>query len=543
MTKSREMMPPPPRPARPDREEKIGAEELGDSLFGSGINIKDEENYLHNMYHNRHQAPDVSFGSSATGGQQQQSGTSFGSSTLSDGNSNSFQMLTQGTSFSQDSASGAFAGTLGATLSQEEVAVEQRRKRERAARAQAERQQHHLNNQFLQCNNVRKRMDRLARDVHVMLNMTGVYIRQPDYNDGAQSQAKTSVAVNGAGSEGVVAVKEEPRPESVLNANTPFEQILSLLSLAAGERIRGLLDEAHTLARARRYGDQGRLVPPEFSDIANGEGRRDGEEMIVPENITGTPWDEPAAVTNGEMHDGQLVEASSSTSTPKPQAQPQHTISFAGNLNASLQALAARDKASEQARIARRAARKRRVDSLNSLSAEDPTVPISTPPADSTDSIAPSTQDGVKMTKKALARQAKEKNSANEAQMHTTTNQTAAFALGRKGKKYDWMTGGSAAMPTNRFAKAGGTSGAGSGAVTPKVEGAAMERSGSGGIEAGGHAGAANGVKKVKEVEEMKWGDWKESSSRAMELRDWLLVLERDGREGKAFVKAVQKLG
>lgn len=537
-------MPPPPRPTRNDeREEKVGVEDIGDPLFGSGINLKDEENYMHNVYHNRH-TQETSFGST-------NQGTSFGSSTMSP--NNSFNLLTQGTSFgqsqSQSQDGGPFAGTLGQPQSEEDIELEQRRKREAAAREQAERRQHHLNHQFLQCNNVRKKMDTIARNFHVSINMQGVFIRQPDPD--APPQPQTNVMVNGAGSEGIVATSEatkqqqssqESRPESVVNQNTPFEQMVSLVSLAAGERIRGLIDEAYTLSRARRYGDHGRVVPPEFADIAEGVGKRTEDETVEPGSLTGGPWD--GVATNGDEADKEAE--GDSQSTP----QPQSTISFAGALNASLRTLAERDLQAEKARLAKREARRRKAVAQ----LEDPSS--STPPAEAAapeNAAAPTAdQPQQKLTKKEQQRQAKEKNSSTEAQQASSTNQTAAMmALGGKGRKYAWMTGGAAAMPTNRFAKST------SGTATPTAGAASTSAKEGGGSSAAVTPGAGAGVggtvmvktgsaqglggEGEKKEEVVRWGDWREEGSKEVEMRDWVLVLERDGREGKTLVKALTR--
>ena len=503
-------MPPPPRPNKEDREEKVDVADIGDSLFGSGIDLKAEENYMHTMYHNRHAQGD-SFSTN-------QNTSSFNSSTMSP--SNSFNLLTQGTSFgSQDAhANGAFAGTMGQVQSQEDIELEQRRKREVAAKEQAERRQHHLNNQFLLCNNVRKRMDRLALSEGVTLNMQGVFLRQPD----------TSVMVNGAGSQGIAALNErvagvraEARPESVVNQGTPFESVVSLVSLAAGERIRGLLDEAHALARARRYGDHGR-VPPEFADIAEGAGARE-EEEVVPESVTKTPWDEaPESTQDNGMPNG----SNEKSSTP----QPRHTIAFQGTLNARLRSLADRDKQAEKARLKKREARKRAAEAA--ANGETPPAETETPTGPA-EAAAP-----LKLSKKEQLKQQKEKNASTDAQLHTSTNQTAAMmALGKKGSRYSWMTGGAAAIPTNRFAKAG--IGNGSGAVTPVTKQEVPSTPGGGvGMSRSGSGSGVGEEGKVK-VRELEWGDWREDVEGGIEVRDWVLVLERDGREKVALQRVV----
>ena len=503
------MMPPPPRPNRDEREERVGVEEIGDSLFGSGINLKDEENYLHSMYNNRHSQHD-SFSTNQN--------TSFSSSTISP--NNSFNLLTQGTSFgSQDVHHGALNGTLGQTQSQDSIELEQRRKRESAARAQAERRQHHLNNQFLQCNNVRKRMDRLAFKQGVAIDMTGCFVKHADTN--------TNVMMNGTGSEGIVAVqdrmKEESKaPESVVNQGTAFEGLISLISLAAGERIRGLLDETYTLARARRFGDHGRVVPLDFADIAEGEGRK-REENVVPESVTGTQWDKiPDSATTPKDED-----TLNSSSTPQP--QPRSTFFFQGTLNASLRDLTEKDKKAEAARIQKREARKRAAteSAAAAPSTTDAAMPDALDPDAPLDAAAPT----VKMTKKEQAKAQKEK-AANELEAQRTTNQTAAkFALGKKGlNRYAWMTGGAAQVPTNRFAKP----------TTPGTN-----TPGAGAAGGSGSGGATTPVAPAKEeVRVPGWGDFREDGveGAGIQVRDWIMVLERDGKEKIGLQKVVNSL-
>lgn len=484
---SREMMPPPPRP--PIKEEKEEKLDLSDSLYGSGINLKDEENYHHAIYSNRHTQSD-SFSTVQD---------SFGSNTMSP--NNSFNMLTQATSFGSQDANGPLAGTLGQTRSQEEIELEVRKKRERAAIAQAERRQHHLNNQFLLCNNVRKRMDKLAREQGVRLSVTGLLIRQEE----------TAVMTNGAGTEGIAAAgvggqaKQEERPESMVTAGSPYEQIVSLISLASGERLRGLLEESFALARARRYGDHGR-VPPDFADIAEGEGQPTAED-VVPQSITGTQWDRVPDT-----------------------ATPQRTNSFPNtSINATLRALAARDESAETARIKKREARRR--------AAASSTSGADTPADEVAPEVAP---EAPKMTKKEQLKAAKESKST-EAALHQTTNQTAAMmTLGKKGKKYSWMTGGAAAMPTNRFAKPT-ASAAASGTATPVKREAGDGAAGA----AGGVAEAKVETEKAKERKAPEWGDWREDGQdgKGIQARDWVLVLERDGKEKKALQRCFNRLG
>lgn len=476
-------MPPPPRPNKEERDERITADDFGDSLFGSGINLKDEENYMHSTFSNRHHE---SFATQST---------SFGSSTLSP--NNSFNLLTQGTNSSSQGQDGPFAGTLGQPLSQEDIDAQERQRRQAAAIALNESLQQHLKNQFLNGNSVRRRLDKVAVNEGVALPTHGLYVRTD------ADKAETHVAVSANGKEGIVAVKAE----SMVEQGSRFEHMLSLVSLAAGDRLRTLIDESHGLSRARRYGDHGR-VPPEFADIAVGEGKK-RDEKVLPENITGTQWDKiPEAASPQQNGDVDKAE------TP----QPLNTISFAGKINLRLREVAERDRLAEKERTKKREARKRQAENAAKEEGGDDTSAPDTPATD----MAP------KLTKKEQQKQARAAASAIEAESHGTTNATASMmAFGRKGARYSWMS--SAQVPTNRFKPA-----TGSGSTTPAAGkanvtgGAAMSRVGSG-----------TGDKAPE------WGDFREDSvgGRGIQSRDLALVLDRDGREKKALQRVFNKLG
>ncbi|KAF2162187.1 hypothetical protein M409DRAFT_27565 [Zasmidium cellare ATCC 36951] len=476
-------MPPPPRPVK---EEKDNVEDIGDMLSGSGINLKEEENYLHGMWNNRFGGGD-SFATNQS--------TSFGSSTMSP--NNSFNYLTQGTSFGSSGPDGALAGTLGRPQTREEIEEEAKKKRAEAARKKAERDQHHLNNQFLDCNCVRNRMHARAAENAVRLDVHGVYLRN--------SELQAQVLTNGEKSDGLVEIK----PESKIEAGVPYEAILSFISIAAGERLRGMLDEAYGIARARLYGDHGRVIPPEFADIAEGEGKK-SQETVVPESVTGTSWDktqDSSTVANGE------VNGNGGGDTP----QPVQTVSFQGTLNARLRELADRDRQAEKERSKKREARKKKAASEgggDSTPAETPAeTPTATAPAEA---AAP-----VKMTKKEMNKKQKEAQT-QEVHAFNQSNQTAAMmAMGKKTSRYSWMTGGASQMPTNRFAKPSG------GTATPKAQ-----------------ADPASSAVKKEEERVPTWGDWREDSvdGKGIQLRDWAWVLERDGKQKKALQRALTKL-
>lgn len=509
---SSQMMPPPPRPNKDDRDDRMSVDDINDPMYGSGINLKDEENYMH------------SFQTTQT--------TSFGSSTMSQ--NNSFSQLRQ--SFdpgSQRGAGGAFEGTMGDPQTQTDIDDEVKRKRERAAaaRERAEKKQFPMekDTQFLQTNSLRRRMDTVCRANGVTMDVRGLYQRLPP-PEPQQNPYRTNVMMNGTATEGIVAV--DSRPEYTAGRGEPFEQMLSLLCLAAGDRLRGLVDEAFALSRARRFGDHGR-VPPEYADIAVGTGAR-GQEVVRPENVTGSQWDkvpdaaaasDPADAANGGLENGAAAE----TATP----QPLPTISFSSAITAKLREVALRDAAAEDARIKKREARRK-------AAAEAAT------PADDAAADAPAPEEATapKISKKEQERQKKEANKTAEANLHSTTNQTAALmALGKKKGKYSWMTGGVASMPTNRFAK---PTPATSGTATPNVNGDAKADPAATGAAAAGNspANAHTPNQAAPAVKEVQWGDWREDSpaGRGIQARDWTIVLERDGKEKKALQRVLNRL-
>jgi hypothetical protein len=500
------MMPPPPRPIKEEREEKVGVDDINDSLFGSGISLKDEENYFHSMWNNR--PVQGSFATDRT--------KSFASTTLSP--ERSFNLLLSGSSL-DDQGSGAFGGTLGQPLTQEVIENEHKRKREAAARAKAERDQHHLNNPFLLGNILRNKIQKQAYEAGVKVEVQGVYERAEP----------PKVMVNKAGTNGVAALTTTPVQDaapSKVDVGVPFEQLLSLLSLASGERIRGLVDDAYGLARVRRYGDHGRVVPPEFADIATGPGKQT-QVSISSENISGSSWE-------------QSADPESTAEGAEKSSRQTNTIAFQGTLNAHLRQIAERDRLAEKERLKKREARKRKGELMGGTDDASTTDPSAA--ADVTaDSATP------KMTKKELNKKAKENATATEAQAINSANTTAAMAfMGKKKNKYGWMTGGMGSVQGNRYAKPGGGSGGGavkSETATPPASSASTGATTTNGVT-GAAAKSDSAQAAAKQNPSAAWGEWRENGidGKGIQLRDWVHVLERDGRERKALLKASLKL-
>ncbi|KAK6410945.1 hypothetical protein LTR95_018153 [Oleoguttula sp. CCFEE 5521] len=425
---------------------------------------------------------------------------SFESSTLSGGNS--FDLLTQSANAeTRQEHLKQMLGNLADRFEQSDVDLEVAAKRQAAARAKAEREQHHLNNPFLLGNVLRLRVDGLAREAGVMVDVNGMYVK----NRPEPATPSTTVMLNGDKTEGVVLA------DSKLDHGVPFADVLTLISLAAGERLRGLLDEAHALARARRYGDHGR-IPPEYTSLAATDDTADRTmEDLKPEQPSDSAWDAPSSSTPGPH---------STHPSPSP-------------LTLHLSSLLTRDASYEKARLARRLAR---ASSTPLPTASDSLLP------DALLTAAPDATPETKITKKEALRQAKEEKKRNEETLSKSTNQTAnMMAVGKKGKKYAWMSGGAAGGSdalVNRFERtAAAASATASGTVTPKTE----ATSGSGAVGAVTVAAVGAGAKD----EGRKWGGWSEGGvqGRGIQDRDWVLVLERDGREGKALQRALLGLG
>ena len=81
--------------------------------------------------------------------------------------------------------------------------------------------------------------------------------------------------------------------ESLLNSEGPYVEILTLLSLAVEERMRGIVEDAATLAKGRRVGSHG-IVPVELTDLATGEGATEtANGLPTPGNSAVSPKSNP----------------------------------------------------------------------------------------------------------------------------------------------------------------------------------------------------------------------------------------------------------
>ena len=136
------------------------------------------------------------------------------------------------------------------------------------------------------------------------------------------------------------------------------------------------------------------------------------------------------------------------------------------------------------------------------------------------------------MTKKERERQAKM--GQTEEVLHKNANTTAALQLGMgmgRKKKYSWLTGGAPATPSNPYKQ------------SPKSTPTSATANGSMGGK-NSAVGSGSGTDKALQARDRKWGSWREDGieGRGIQMRDWVVVLDKDGKEKKARQKSLLKL-
>ncbi|PSK49427.1 Dynactin, isoform [Elsinoe australis] len=501
------IMGPPPRPtaeqkAAKEKEEKekvTDISDISDAMWGSGVDLREEENYLSST--NR-----TFYGS-------QSFSQSFGDSqsTIASPN-NSFSNLTQSLPGSHLHGSGPVSQP---AASMESIEAEIDRKHREAAMKYAKEHEQHLRHPFLLGNSTRHKVHKIAVEQGVHLDVKGLYEPpRPPQRPPQTAQGINGVVSVGENDTGLASIRAKSIPEAqhaFLEEGARYAEILSILSLAANERLRTLLDEAFTISRGRQLGSHG-VVPPELADIATGQGRR--STSVKQESITRSLWDPAKAPP--ESVDGK-----------------QETVSFANSLPSHLSSLAISEHSAEAARVKRRAERAAKAAAAANASADGEVAPGTSPATPAPGTPAPATPISNEspiaaekpLTKKEREKLAKGQNS--ETVLHKNANTTAAMQLGfgKKAKKYSWMTGGAGSgAPTNPFAKPVSKS-SGGGENRKEVNGEVRkEKKGLG--------------------KERKFGDWREDGEKGkgVQLRDLAVVMDRDGKSRRALELAWLKL-
>ena len=251
------MNPPPPAgnmgpPSRPAAEKPADVNELNDVLIGSGIDIRDEEAALLNHHNSSYpQQPDTSFGSNYSNLYD-----SFGSNASGP---DRYNVMSHNVPGDRNSFYGA--GTFNQPAAPYQSAAQQAEtEKQSAIRRKAETRQYHLNNPFLFAGCVQRRLLKQSHAQQVTIPNFGVL----------QSKDSRPVQVAVAGPdkhERIVSLTGQ----DLMWQDVPLAEILTLLSLAAEERLRVLVEDAAALAKGRRIGSHG-VVPTDLTDLAVGDG-------------------------------------------------------------------------------------------------------------------------------------------------------------------------------------------------------------------------------------------------------------------------------
>ncbi|KAJ4288550.1 hypothetical protein N0V90_011787 [Kalmusia sp. IMI 367209] len=468
-------MPPPKVPASKaqttDELEKASAKDsnpanLSDVMTGSGIDLQAEEENL--LYASRN-----NYGSSFN--------SQVSASTVSP--HGSFNQ------WGQQANHGAFQGTgpLARAKTKEEQEAELRHKHEQVARIRSEAASQPLADPFLLAAGVRQRMSTKSYEHGVKLDVEGLFDKIP-----SAVPPVSRHSINGSNGESIV----ELQATSLLNTGAPLVDLISLLSLAAEERVRTVIEDAFALAQGRQNTSHG-VVPPNLADLAVASGEARPTEAVVP-NISKTAWEAPDSAVS-PMTARLPTPPSEATPTPQP------TIHFTTNhVTNTLKRRILDDQKYEEARIAKR---KKRVEGGSATPADTPVLPPVALPE--------------KITKK--ERDRINKMSQTEDALHRRANETANMAVMGKKKKYAWMTGGAG----------------GSGASTPRLN------TGVGGSASGTSTPAAQQKDKglMANKRTFQGGNLEKSEEGAkIQLRDLVHVLELDGKERKALVQIIARM-
>ncbi|QUC23793.1 uncharacterized protein UV8b_08034 [Ustilaginoidea virens] len=495
------VMGPPQRPA--DRPTKDYEYDVTDSLAGTGIDLRAEEQYMSELYSN-----------------------------AMDANSEARTGFAHHPSGGKASFYGAGpANQLAETISEQDqtrfaLQAAEQAWQESSMRLAVQRTQE-VNDPFLLVAILHRKAEKIAREHHVGLNL--------DMKNNSQTMGKWRLPEQFASPK--VTVKMEPGPGSTMVQTTgsyiPQDSFLvdqlALLSIATKQRLRELVEDARVVSVNRQTTSHGE-VPEEWTAAA-------APMNAEPLGVGGTEAD---AVTEAE--DGAAVP---SETAPLKRSADDALLENSGPRNKKLakissfmtvtmRDLARQEREWEEARLRRRQKRKEGVEAGSTPSRSGSVAP-GTP-----GSVAP--EPDKPMSKKEMKKQQTMK--AAEANSHANQNMTSSMFAGlggkgglfgkkKTGKTYDWMNvgrGGSGASTPTR--------------TTPGPGGKGPNGGGGGGGGGGGSGTAAAGSLAMTTEGRNRLGTWREDreKGKGIQLRDWVAVLERDGREPKALQQAYMHL-
>lgn len=235
-------------PSRPT-DKPTDMNELSDVLVGSGIDLKEEEAALLGRFNlpSQRQAAAPAFGATLNTGAT----TAY----------NTFNVLSQ-------SVTGDRFGPHGAVTSNQQAAVHQpaehlaESEHKRTIRRRAEKIQHHANDPFLVTGWVQQRLWHAVKREGITRSNPGM-AKFTNHATGMNNISTSNLDPNG--------LLSTSRGQDSFSHDAPLMEFFTLISLAAKERLRGLVEEAATLAKGRRVGSHG-VVPLEFTELAAGLG-------------------------------------------------------------------------------------------------------------------------------------------------------------------------------------------------------------------------------------------------------------------------------
>ncbi|MCJ1475485.1 hypothetical protein MMC13_004148 [Lambiella insularis] len=488
-------MGPPLRPV----DKPVDVHDLTDVLSGSGVDLREEEAALFNRFDSSNQQPNGNFlpmdlsATIGTNGYQASNYNPYGQ----------YNTLSQNVPGDRGSFYGA------GTLNQPAVSVktlEQQldEQRKRALRRKAERQQYHLNDPFLYGGVVQHRLMKQTHVARIALPQDGLLTSN---NQGGQP---LQLAVAGPDQNEVIVML---KGQDLLYSKAPLVEILTLVSLAAQERLKTIVEDTATLAKGRREGSHG-VVPAELADLALGNGKADPALLPTPGNSAVSPRTNPLKRSFSEANK-LPTPISDGATTP-------NTITFPNQTTQVLRKTSGAERTIDEERAAKR--NKRTVSSL--MSGEQSrsgsiSGAASIPGTPGTIGERAPEVEVKKGSKKDQKRQADAK--ATEAQQHAATNQTINMQLGGGGKKKpSWMTSAKATPIPTGFPVPSRLN------TIAQAQAKAANGGGAGGLPQSGR----------------QFGDFREDKENGagIQMRDVVMVLEPESKEKKTLAKATAKL-
>ncbi|OAX80363.1 hypothetical protein ACJ72_05308, partial [Emergomyces africanus] len=491
-------MGPPSRPI----EKATDTAELTDVLASSGIDVREEEEYLTHAYGQAPPAPQ----------QPPRIQTNFNNSFVSQPSAGA---VSSGNSFAESTlrkstpSQGVFAIPTPSTAepapaeTSEAAAEDEKLRHDTAA---SRRMQYPLQAPFLFTAMVEDRIQKRAYDLGVRIPAQGVYRPFP-------GRAAGPVEVTGPDGSSVIRTGK-----TLLTQDAPLGDILSLITLACEERLRSVIDHSYGLARNRRANSHG-AFPLEWSDVA--------VTLTPPGEMVGGPSDM-------ESSDNTTISKCAFADETAKGGEPSNkkTVTTGNIIAKRSRSLIEQDIRNEERR-ARKRARRSANAILGGDSSRAGSVGAGTP-GTATPTTAPSerTQDDRKTTKKdskkadSKVTEAVQHQQSVETARMATNNLTSGVRFGGKKKTYSWLTSGSPVASRSGFS----TPPRSSTSTTVPVASAAKS--------SGSTVGGPN-----KSVGK-QMGDWREDDKErgaGIQIRDILFVLEVDGKASKHLQKAYSK--